>query len=28
VAPGFFTDFEIYDGADRARAARVGHHKV
>src|SRR5450432_580284 len=27
-APGFFSDFEIYEGADRREAARVGFHKV
>ena len=27
-APGFFSDFEIYDAADRREAARVGYHKV
>jgi len=27
-APGFFSDFEIYDAADRRAAARVGYHKV
>ncbi len=27
-APGFFSDFEIYEGADRREAARVGYHKV
>jgi len=28
LAPGFFADFEVYEGADRLLAARVGHHKV
>ena len=28
LAPGFFVDFEVYEGSDRAKAARVGHHKV
>jgi thymidylate synthase (FAD) len=28
LAPGFFADFEVYEGADRLPAARVGHHKV
>ena len=27
-APGFFSDFEIYDADDRREAARVGFHKV
>lgn len=27
-APGFFSDFEIYVGADRREAARAGYHKV
>jgi thymidylate synthase (FAD) len=27
-APGFFSDFEIYDGADRREAARIAYHKV
>ena len=27
-APGFFSDFEIYEGSDRREAARVGYHKV
>ena len=27
-APGFFSDFEIYDGEDRREAARIGYHKV
>ena len=27
-APAFFSDFEIYDAADRREAARVGYHKV
>lgn len=27
-APGFFSDFEIYEGADRREAARIGYHKV
>ena len=27
-APGFFSDFEIYDAADRREAARIGYHKV
>lgn len=27
-APGFFSDFEIFVGADRREAARVTHHKV
>jgi thymidylate synthase (FAD) len=27
-APGFFSDFEIYEASDRRRAARVGYHKV
>jgi len=27
-APGFFSDFEIYEGEDRREAARVGFHKV
>lgn len=27
-APGFFSDFEIYDADDRREAARVGYHKV
>jgi thymidylate synthase (FAD) len=28
LAPGFFADFEVYVGADRRAAARVGYHKV
>ena len=28
LAPGFFADFEVYEGADRKDAARVRHHKV
>ena len=27
-APGFFSDFEIYDATDRREAARIGYHKV
>ena len=27
-APAFFSDFEIYDGADRREAARISYHKV
>lgn len=27
-APAFFSDFEIYEAADRREAARVTHHKV
>ena len=27
-APGFFSDFEIYEADDRREAARVGYHKV
>ncbi len=27
-APAFFSDFEIYEGADRREAARIGYHKV
>jgi thymidylate synthase (FAD) len=27
-APGFFSDFEIYEAADRREAAKVGYHKV
>ena len=27
-APGFFSDFQIYEGADRREAARIGYHKV
>src|SRR5215472_14841146 len=27
-APGFFSDFEIYEASDRREAARVGYHKV
>ena len=27
-APAFFSDFEIYDAADRREATRVGYHKV
>ena len=27
-APGFFSDFEVYDAADRREAARIGYHKV
>jgi thymidylate synthase (FAD) len=27
-APGFFSDFEIYEADDRRDAARVGYHKV
>ncbi len=27
-APGFFSDFEIYEAGDRREAARVGYHKV
>jgi len=27
-APGFFSDFEIYQGEDRREAARVIYHKV
>ncbi|MDB4914985.1 MAG: hypothetical protein JWM95_2629 [Gemmatimonadetes bacterium] len=27
-APGFFSDFEIYEAADRREAARIGYHKV
>ena len=27
-APGFFSDFEIYQAADRCDAARIGYHKV
>lgn len=27
-APGFFSDFEIYQAGDRREAARIGYHKV
>ena len=27
-APGFFSDFEIYEGEDRREAARITYHKV
>ena len=27
-APAFFNDFEVYVGADRREAARIGYHKV
>jgi len=27
-APGFFSDFEIYDAEDRREAARISYHKV
>jgi len=27
-APGFFSDFEIYQAADRLDAARISYHKV
>ena len=27
-APGFFSDFEIYEAADRREAARISYHKV
>jgi thymidylate synthase (FAD) len=27
-APGFFSDFEVYDAADRREAARISYHKV
>ncbi len=27
-APGFFSDFEIYEGEDRREAARIEYHKV
>jgi thymidylate synthase (FAD) len=27
-APAFFSDFEIYDAADRREAAKIGYHKV
>jgi thymidylate synthase (FAD) len=27
-APGFFSDFEIYQAEDRHEAARVAYHKV
>ncbi len=27
-APGFFSDFEIYQASDRAEAARISYHKV
>jgi thymidylate synthase (FAD) len=27
-APGFFSDFEIYDAEDRREAARIAYHKV
>ena len=27
-APSFFSDFEIYEGADRREAARISYHKV
>ena len=27
-APGFFSDFEIYEADDRREAARIGYHKV
>ncbi len=27
-APGFFSDFEFYEGEDRREAARIGYHKV
>jgi thymidylate synthase (FAD) len=28
IAPGFFSDFEIYDAEDRRQAARILYHKV
>ena len=28
LAPGFFADFEVYEGADRRGGRAVGHHKV
>ena len=28
LAPGFFSDFEIYVAEDRAEAARIAFHKV
>lgn len=28
LAPGFFSDFEVYVAEDRAEAARIGFHKV
>ena len=27
-APAFFSDFEIYEAADRREAARISFHKV
>ena len=27
-APGFFSDFEIYQASDRREAARIGYHTV
>jgi thymidylate synthase (FAD) len=27
-APGFFSDFEIYQAPDRAESARIAYHKV
>jgi thymidylate synthase (FAD) len=27
-APGFFSDFEIYEADDRREAARISYHKV
>jgi thymidylate synthase (FAD) len=27
-APGFFSDFEIYQAGDRVDAARIVYHKV
>jgi thymidylate synthase (FAD) len=27
-APGFFSDFEIYQADDRREAARIAYHKV
>jgi len=27
-APGFFSDFEVYQAVDRAEAARISYHKV
>ncbi len=28
AAPGFFSDFEVYDAEDRREAARISYHKV
>jgi thymidylate synthase (FAD) len=27
-APAFFSDFEVYEAADKREAARSGYHKV